>query len=202
MGYRYKDGVSREFEKIERGLGIEYTYSDLISLRAGYYYDNETGLYHVRYRMHSPVLGSWLRRDPIRLVQPGTLDYLITEPDEDGTTSVGEASGLDAAARYEDGMSLYLFARGNPLRYYDPDGLAVPAAAYASNPIPEAIFGGDAAPAQAPQCRRVIQYASQARLSRLAGDGLQNAGYARAGRLGKAGTPEQRPGTVRTGATG
>jgi len=37
----YKDGVSREFEKIERGLGIEYTYSDLISLRAGYYYDKE-----------------------------------------------------------------------------------------------------------------------------------------------------------------
>jgi len=37
----YKDGVAREFEKIERGAGIEYTYSDLISLRAGYYFDKE-----------------------------------------------------------------------------------------------------------------------------------------------------------------
>jgi len=34
-------------------------------LFAGYYFDNETGLYHVRHRMYSPTLQRWLQRDPI-----------------------------------------------------------------------------------------------------------------------------------------
>jgi len=33
-------------------------------LFAGYSYDNETGLYHVRHRMYSPTLARWLQRDP------------------------------------------------------------------------------------------------------------------------------------------
>jgi len=34
-------------------------------LFAGYRYDPETGLYHVRYRMYHPTLGRWLQRDPV-----------------------------------------------------------------------------------------------------------------------------------------
>jgi len=34
-------------------------------LFAGYFYDNETGLYHVRHRMYSPTLQRWLQRDPL-----------------------------------------------------------------------------------------------------------------------------------------
>jgi len=37
-------------------------------LFAGYFYDNETGLYHVRHRMYSPTLARWLQRDPAGLV--------------------------------------------------------------------------------------------------------------------------------------
>jgi len=33
-------------------------------LFAGYRYDSETGLYHVRHRMYHPPLGRWLQRDP------------------------------------------------------------------------------------------------------------------------------------------
>jgi len=33
-------------------------------LFAGYFHDNETGLYHVRHRMYSPQLARWLQRDP------------------------------------------------------------------------------------------------------------------------------------------
>jgi RHS repeat-associated protein len=34
-------------------------------LYAGYRYDTETGLYHVRHRMYHPTLGRWMTRDPI-----------------------------------------------------------------------------------------------------------------------------------------
>lgn len=33
-------------------------------LFSGYYYDSETGLYHVRRRMYHPTLGTWLQPDP------------------------------------------------------------------------------------------------------------------------------------------
>ena len=33
-------------------------------LYAGYRFDAETGLYHVRNRMYHPTLGRWLQRDP------------------------------------------------------------------------------------------------------------------------------------------
>ena len=34
-------------------------------LFAGYRFDTETGLYHVRHRFLHPTLGRWLQRDPI-----------------------------------------------------------------------------------------------------------------------------------------
>jgi len=34
------------------------------TLYAGYHFDTETGLYHVRYRYYHPTLGRWLSRDP------------------------------------------------------------------------------------------------------------------------------------------
>jgi len=33
---------------------------------AGYFYDNETGLYHVRHRMYSPILQRWPQRNPLQ----------------------------------------------------------------------------------------------------------------------------------------
>jgi len=37
----YDEPVQRELDKITRSIGMEYWYSDLIALRAGYYYDKE-----------------------------------------------------------------------------------------------------------------------------------------------------------------
>ncbi|MCD6304199.1 MAG: RHS repeat-associated core domain-containing protein, partial [Planctomycetes bacterium] len=38
------------------------------TLYAGYHFDSETGLYHVRNRMYHPTLGRWMQRDPIGYV--------------------------------------------------------------------------------------------------------------------------------------
>jgi len=42
-------------------------------LFAGYFYDNETGLYHVRHRMYSPTLQRWLQHDPDGYVDGASL---------------------------------------------------------------------------------------------------------------------------------
>jgi RHS repeat-associated protein len=49
----------------------------------GYMFNDESGLYTVRYRTYSPTLGRWLERDP---------------------------------AGYVDGMGLYVYVRGGPIR--------------------------------------------------------------------------------------
>jgi len=46
-------------------------------LFAGYFYDNETGLYHVRHRMYSPTLQRWLQRDPEGYID-GMSTYVYT----------------------------------------------------------------------------------------------------------------------------
>jgi len=50
-------------------------------LFAGDFYDNETGLYHVRHRMYSPTLARWLQRDPLGYVDGMNLHgYARTNP--------------------------------------------------------------------------------------------------------------------------
>jgi RHS repeat-associated protein len=58
-------------------------------LFCGYWYDPETGLFHVRERYYDPVTGTWKTRDRIL---------------------------------YPDGMNLYEYCRGNPVRYLDTLG--------------------------------------------------------------------------------
>jgi RHS repeat-associated protein len=48
---------------------------------AGYYYDDETGLYHVRHRMYSPSLAIWAQRDPAEYEDSLNLyQYLQSDP--------------------------------------------------------------------------------------------------------------------------
>jgi len=50
-------------------------------LFAGYFYDSETGLYHVRHRMYSPILQRWLQRDPAGYVDGMNLyQYVRANP--------------------------------------------------------------------------------------------------------------------------
>ena len=72
-------------------------------LYCGYFFDNETGLYHVRHRSYHPALGRWMQRDPIGYVDGmGLYEYVMSAPlvheDPQGTQSTdssdnGEAEG-------------------------------------------------------------------------------------------------------------
>jgi len=47
----------------------------------GYFFDNETGLYCVRYRFYVPPLGRWLQRDPLGYVDGmGLYEYVGSAP--------------------------------------------------------------------------------------------------------------------------
>ena len=47
-------------------------------LYAGYFWDAESGLYHVRHRMYHPTLGRWMQRDPAGYVD-GMLSWLAVQ---------------------------------------------------------------------------------------------------------------------------
>jgi len=49
-------------------------------LFAGYFHDNETGLYHVRHRMYSPTLERWLQRDAAWIHPGGSYVYVANLP--------------------------------------------------------------------------------------------------------------------------
>jgi len=47
----------------------------------GYYYDHESGLYHVRFRMYQPLYGRWMQRDPLGYVDEMSLyEYVGSMP--------------------------------------------------------------------------------------------------------------------------
>ena len=50
-------------------------------LFAGYFFDEESGLYHVRNRMYHPTLGRWMQRDPAGYVDGMSLyEYVAGDP--------------------------------------------------------------------------------------------------------------------------
>jgi len=61
-------------------------------LFAGYYFDNEMGLYYVRHRMYSSGLQRWLQRDPLGYVDgQSQYEYVQSEP----------VTGLDAMGTFD-----------------------------------------------------------------------------------------------------
>jgi RHS repeat-associated protein len=69
---------------------------------AGYYYDEETGLYYLKNRYYSPALGRFLTKDSIKYID----------------------------IRYPDTLNGYTYVYNNPLNYVDPIGhfvIAIPA---------------------------------------------------------------------------
>jgi len=67
------------------------------TLYAGYHFDSETGLFHIRWRYYHPTLGRWLTRDPLNRDIPG--------------------------GDYHNGMNLYEYIGTNPIRKWDTTGL-------------------------------------------------------------------------------
>ena len=86
-------------------------------LQKGLWYDYETGQYQNRGRHYSPTLGRFLQRDPN---EQGLM--LATALARNAQTQLVLAS-LRANAQYADGMSLYQYLGGNPMRGQDPSGL-------------------------------------------------------------------------------
>jgi RHS repeat-associated protein len=96
----------------------------------GYYFDNETGLYHVRHRVYHATLGRWLQRDPIarlattaRPPQPdpkGLQASFISRVHEPHEEILPPAP--DYSSEYADGMNLACYVKSNPLSYRDPSG--------------------------------------------------------------------------------
>jgi len=90
-------------------------------LFAGYFHDNETGLYHVRHRMYSPTLQRWLQRDPAGYVDGMNLyAYARCQP-----TAATDSSGLapEACCKYQ--VSTYVWAPATPYDMYDTPTLPV-----------------------------------------------------------------------------
>jgi len=72
---------------------------------AGYFYDSETGLDHVRHRMYSPTLQHWLQRDPLAEVWKVKGVRLLTD------SGLGEPFGA------------YVYCDDSPAVRVDPSGL-------------------------------------------------------------------------------
>jgi RHS repeat-associated protein len=80
-------------------------------LYCGYFYDSETGLYHVRRRYYHPTLGRWLSRDPIGYVDGMSLhEYTTSWP-----VSATDALGTSKHGLKYDCMDSYAISRGHDI---------------------------------------------------------------------------------------
>ncbi|HEY1603571.1 MAG TPA: hypothetical protein VGG64_28480, partial [Pirellulales bacterium] len=108
------------------GIGGVYEWE---MLYAGYRWDEESGLYHVRRRNLDSGLGSWLMRDPRRVGMPDPAPYrradLLGRVLQDPKLLGLPRDPLDSVARMlpPDDPSLYSYSGLNPLNSTDPSGL-------------------------------------------------------------------------------
>ncbi len=96
---------------------------------AGYEWESQTGMYHVRVRPYKPDLGKWLRRDPLGYVDGGNLyEYVgsksITHVDPKGTSNTTCPNSQNTPP----GTNCAFYAAWNPMASdspccldYDPD---------------------------------------------------------------------------------
>jgi len=94
----------------QSGTADDGTASDVANtvLFAGYRFDAETGLYHVRNRMYHATLGRWIQRDPAGYVDGmGLYEYAASNPsvhvDPNGRTYYPTNGGFGAKRRYKEG---------------------------------------------------------------------------------------------------
>jgi len=92
----------------------------------GYIHNEDTGLYTVRFRTYSAVLGRWLTRDPIgtEIASPDVLRQ-INQPVESMDAVVLGIGSPFPLMRYRDGAALYQYVRSGPVDRLDPSGLGV-----------------------------------------------------------------------------
>jgi RHS repeat-associated protein len=93
------DGIGSDYRYDPWGCPLDSLTGDLQPFRyAGYYYDEETGLYYLKSRYYSPTLGRFLTRDGYGYVNYGKPQTL----------------------------NLYAYAENNPVSNTDPSGHFVP----------------------------------------------------------------------------
>jgi len=133
-------GNVRIFKGYDAAAGHEHltVVSDSIAgnpfLFAGYFYDNETGLYHVRHRMYSPTLQRWLQRDPLFLLRldrrpeppnhllPPTLSHSVRLDYQAEWLPCGRrCGGMPQLLNHRVNLSAY--AGAAPIQATDPMGL-------------------------------------------------------------------------------
>ena len=92
----------------------------------GYVYNEDTGLYTVRYRTYSAVLGRWLTRDPLgtEFASPEVLRSINQPIEQMDAVALGIGSPFPLM-RYRDGSALYQYVRSGPADRLDPSGLGV-----------------------------------------------------------------------------
>jgi RHS repeat-associated protein len=73
----------------------------------GYIFNEDSGLYTVRFRTYSPTLGRWLERDPLGMKPVPRLG----------------GAGFNPEHQYLDGMHLYQYVRSAPTKRTDFSGL-------------------------------------------------------------------------------
>ena len=95
---------------------ISWANSKQNSMRyCGYYFDNETGLYHVRHRYYHATVGRWISRDPLaEILSNRTLN----------TLQLSSLHVLLDMSMERLPQNLYEFVRSMPASGYDPLGLA------------------------------------------------------------------------------
>jgi len=98
----------------------------IVDMFTGYYFDDETGLYHVRHRRYLPALQRWLQRESVPVSREG-VDFGSRRKGDQANLSCrdqpGSAKGMPVRLPpYRDSMDVYEYAGANPVTYFDPAG--------------------------------------------------------------------------------